>query len=79
MTLSILDIIVFSIGGIIVIIYAYFSIKNLIKFKKAYKKYIDKGMTPPFAKETAMKECYPKKFKKVSKKNTNDNDKIYEE
>lgn len=79
MTFSILDIIVFSIGGIIIVLYAFISIRRVVKFKKAYNRYIKDKFTPLQAKEMAMKECYPKKYKKDSAKNPNSDDEIFEE
>lgn len=81
MTFSILDIIVFSAGGIIIGIYAFFSIRRLVRFKKAYNKYIKDGFTPLQAKQQAMKDCYPKKYAKDEKKNnkSNMNDEIFED
>lgn len=72
MSFSILDIIVFSIGGIIVGLYAFFSIKRLVKFKKLYRENKEKGMTDLYAKQEAMKIMYPKKYKKDNKNNLND-------
>ena len=46
MTFSILDIIVFSIGGIIIVLYAFISIRRVVKFKKAYNRYIKDKFTP---------------------------------
>lgn len=70
--MSVLDIIVFSCGGIIVGIYAFIEIRRVVKFKKTYKNYLHTGLSPVQAKEQAMKQCYPKKYKKMQKENAND-------
>lgn len=70
--MSVLDIIIFSCGGIIVGIYAFIEIRRVVKFKKAFKRYKQGGLTDLQAKEQAMKECYPKKYKKMQKENAID-------
>lgn len=78
--MSILDIIIFSLSGIIVFIYGFFTIKKGIKWKKTFKAYVDMGLSVLEAKELANKEVYPKKYAKKHKSNTNEqDDTIYEE
>lgn len=70
--MSVLDIIIFSCSGIIVGLYAFFEIRRAVKFKKAFKRYKKGGLTDLQAKEQAMRECYPKKYKKMQNQNAID-------
>ena len=82
MTLTILDIVMFSLSAIVVIIYLVISIRNLHKFKKEYAKNIANGMTDKQARLEATKKCYPRKYKKNIKKLEKSNQKedvIYED
>ena len=78
--MSILDIIIFSVAGIIIAIYAYFNIKNTIKWRNLVKSYVQKGLTLEQAKDMADKEVYKRKYaKKQAKNKDKKEDSIYEE
>ena len=72
--LSVLDIILISLGGIAVVLYAFFKIRETIKYNKEYKACIDSGMTPIQAKEYC-----DKFFSRKKKDKEQETDKIYEE
>lgn len=76
--MSVIDIVIISIGAVCIIMYAFFSIRKTIMYRKTYKKYIDQGMTPEYAKEMTEKQFKAPK-KETEKKNVNDNDTIYKE
>lgn len=65
--LSVLDIILISLGGLCVIIYAFFKIRQTIRYNKEFKKYIEEGKTKIEAKELC-DSLYSKKKKATETK-----------
>lgn len=79
MSVSALDIILFSIGGLIIIFYAYVQIKKTIRWRKRFRQLVnEEGKSPIEAKEIANKEIY-KKTKKDKKAKQEQEDEIMKE
>lgn len=61
--MSILDIVIFSLGGLCVAFYGFFAIRKTIKWRNRVKELVSKGISLPLAKEQANEEIYKKKKK----------------
>lgn len=70
--MSILNILIFILGGIAVAIYSFFAIKKYLKWKNRVKQLIANGHDLEVAKTTAYNEVYkkPKKNKKANNQDT---------
>lgn len=77
--MSALDIIIFSLGGIVIIAYATFQIRKTIKWKKKVREYVASGMTLTNAKIKANQEFNYKTKKKKEKNIKEIEDDIFEE
>lgn len=79
--LSILDIILISLGGACIITYATLKFLQLRKFKQSIKYGIEHGLTEEEARKNAYEAVYQKaeKTKKDKAPDVNDNDNIYED
>jgi len=65
--MSALDIIIFSLGGIIIVAYATIQIRRTLKWRKKVKQYVADGMTLENAKIKANQEFNYKNKKKKEK------------
>ena len=75
--LSVLDIILISLGGICVVVYTILKIMQLHKFKQMVKLGIEHGLTEAEARKNAYESIYQKKPNNNTP-NVNDNDEKFE-
>lgn len=61
--MSILNILIYIIGGLTILIYGFFAIKKFIKWKKRVKELYNQGQSIETAKANAYTEVYKKKNK----------------
>lgn len=70
--MSILNILIYVLGGLIVLTYGFFAIRKYIKWKKRVKELYKQGQSIETAKANAYNDIYKKKSKKANSNDVKD-------